>query len=161
MIMFSDPRIMAIQASPPGPASCCLLWFEGACACLRELAPARRHPEGLPPRSPLPSFLPPAASRTLDMPRFLTRPPLNRLALRPLQEHAYYGSFGYHVTNFFGVSSRCGTPDELKAMIDEAHRWGRWPLLRSKRTSARCCLSSELGCSLCGRWASRAWLLGK
>lgn len=38
------------------------------------------------------------------------------------QEHAYYGSFGYHVTNFFGVSSRCGTPDELKAMIDEAHR---------------------------------------
>ena len=40
------------------------------------------------------------------------------------QEHAYYGSFGYHVTNFFGVSSRCGTPDELKAMIDEAHRWG-------------------------------------
>ena len=45
----------------------------------------------------------------------------------PPQEHAYYGSFGYHVTNFFGVSSRCGTPDELKAMIDEAHRcvWGR------------------------------------
>ncbi|EFN58941.1 hypothetical protein CHLNCDRAFT_29960 [Chlorella variabilis] len=42
----------------------------------------------------------------------------------PPQEHAYYGSFGYHVTNFFGVSSRCGTPDELKAMIDEAHRLG-------------------------------------
>lgn len=39
-----------------------------------------------------------------------------------MQEHAYYGSFGYHVTNFFGVSSRCGTPDELKSMIDEAHR---------------------------------------
>ena len=31
-----------------------------------------------------------------------------------LQEHAYYGSFGYHVTNFFGASSRFGTPDELK-----------------------------------------------
>jgi hypothetical protein len=23
------------------------------------------------------------------------------------QEHAYYGSFGYHVTNFFAASSRC------------------------------------------------------
>ena len=41
-----------------------------------------------------------------------------------LQEHAYYGSFGYHVTNFFAPSSRCGTPDELKALIDEAHRYG-------------------------------------
>ena len=41
-----------------------------------------------------------------------------------VQEHAYYGSFGYHVTNFFAASSRCGTPDELKALIDEAHRLG-------------------------------------
>lgn len=41
-----------------------------------------------------------------------------------IQEHAYYGSFGYHVTNFFAASSRCGTPDELKALIDEAHRCG-------------------------------------
>jgi len=46
-----------------------------------------------------------------------------------IQEHAYYGSFGYHVTNFFGVSSRCGTPEELKAMIDEAHRLGLYVLM--------------------------------
>ena len=55
------------------------------------------------------------ASTVLDLPLVRTPPPKS-------QEHAYYGSFGYHVTNFFGVSSRCGTPDELKAMIDEAHR---------------------------------------
>ncbi|PSC69000.1 starch branching enzyme isoform B [Micractinium conductrix] len=48
----------------------------------------------------------------------------NAIQIMAIQEHAYYGSFGYHVTNFFGVSSRCGTPDELKAMIDEAHRLG-------------------------------------
>lgn len=48
----------------------------------------------------------------------------NAIQIMAVQEHAYYGSFGYHVTNFFGVSSRCGTPDELKAMIDEAHRLG-------------------------------------
>ncbi|KAI8112937.1 hypothetical protein M9434_004256 [Picochlorum sp. BPE23] len=48
----------------------------------------------------------------------------NTIQIMAIQEHAYYGSFGYHVTNFFGTSSRCGTPDELKSMIDEAHRLG-------------------------------------
>jgi len=46
------------------------------------------------------------------------------IQLMAVQEHAYYGSFGYHVTNPFAVSSRSGTPDELKALIDEAHRLG-------------------------------------
>ena len=31
---------------------------------------------------------------------------------------------GYHATNFFAVSSRCGTPDELKYLIDTAHSYG-------------------------------------
>ena len=33
-----------------------------------------------------------------------------------IQEHAYYGSFGYHVTNFFAASSRFGSPTDLKEM---------------------------------------------
>ena len=41
-----------------------------------------------------------------------------------VQEHPYYGSFGYQVANFFAVSSRFGTPDELKALIDAAHSMG-------------------------------------
>lgn len=41
-----------------------------------------------------------------------------------VQEHPYYGSFGYQVANFFAVSSRFGTPDELKALIDTAHSMG-------------------------------------
>jgi 1,4-alpha-glucan branching enzyme len=41
-----------------------------------------------------------------------------------IQEHPYYGSFGYHVSNFFASSSRFGTPEELKALIDEAHGLG-------------------------------------
>jgi 1,4-alpha-glucan branching enzyme len=48
----------------------------------------------------------------------------NAIQIMAIQEHAYYGSFGYHVTNFFAASSRSGTPEELKAMIDEAHRLG-------------------------------------
>lgn len=34
-----------------------------------------------------------------------------------IMEHAYYASFGYQVTNFFAISSRFGTPEELKALI--------------------------------------------
>jgi 1,4-alpha-glucan branching enzyme len=41
-----------------------------------------------------------------------------------LQEHPYYGSFGYQVANFFAVSSRFGTPDEFKQLVDEAHGYG-------------------------------------
>lgn len=48
----------------------------------------------------------------------------NTLQLMAIQEHPYYGSFGYHVSNFFAVSSRFGTPDDLKALIDDAHGLG-------------------------------------
>jgi len=48
----------------------------------------------------------------------------NTLQLMAIQEHPYYGSFGYHVSSFFAVSSRFGTPEELKALIDEAHGYG-------------------------------------
>ena len=41
-----------------------------------------------------------------------------------IQEHPYYGSFGYHVSSFFAPSSRFGTPEELKELIDAAHGMG-------------------------------------
>ncbi|MCF6184326.1 MAG: alpha amylase C-terminal domain-containing protein [Bacteroidales bacterium] len=46
------------------------------------------------------------------------------IQLMAIQEHPYYGSFGYHVSNFYAVSSRFGTPDDLKELIDEAHKYG-------------------------------------
>ncbi len=46
----------------------------------------------------------------------------NCIQIMAIQEHPYYGSFGYHVSNFFAASSRFGTPDELKQLIDEAHK---------------------------------------
>lgn len=48
----------------------------------------------------------------------------NTIQLMALMEHPYYGSFGYHVSNFFASSSRFGTPEELKALIDRAHELG-------------------------------------
>lgn len=48
----------------------------------------------------------------------------NTIQLMAVQEHPYYGSFGYHVSSFFAVSSRFGTPEELKELIDTAHQHG-------------------------------------
>lgn len=41
-----------------------------------------------------------------------------------LQEHPYYGSFGYQVSNFYALSSRFGTPEEFKHLVDDAHGMG-------------------------------------
>ncbi len=48
----------------------------------------------------------------------------NAIQVMAIQEHPYYGSFGYHVSNFYAASSRFGTPEELKHMIDTAHQLG-------------------------------------
>ncbi len=48
----------------------------------------------------------------------------NAIQVMAVAEHPYYGSFGYHVSNFFAPSSRFGTPEELKELIDKAHEMG-------------------------------------
>lgn len=48
----------------------------------------------------------------------------NAIQIMAIQEHPYYGSFGYHVSSFYAASSRFGTPDDLKRLIDDAHELG-------------------------------------
>ncbi|WOL17268.1 hypothetical protein Cni_G26057 [Canna indica] len=48
----------------------------------------------------------------------------NTIQLMAVMEHSYYASFGYHVTNFFAGSSRSGTPEDLKYLVDKAHGLG-------------------------------------
>lgn len=48
----------------------------------------------------------------------------NTVQLMAVAEHPYYGSFGYHVSNFFAVSSRSGSPDDFKKLVDTAHGLG-------------------------------------
>ncbi len=48
----------------------------------------------------------------------------NCIQIMAIQEHPYYGSFGYHVSSMFAPSSRFGTPEELKELIDAAHEQG-------------------------------------
>jgi 1,4-alpha-glucan branching enzyme len=53
----------------------------------------------------------------------------NTVQLMAVQEHPYYGSFGYHVSSFFAPCSRFGTPEDLKYLIDTAHGMGLAVLL--------------------------------
>jgi 1,4-alpha-glucan branching enzyme len=46
------------------------------------------------------------------------------IQMMAIQEHPYYGSFGYHVSSFFAPSSRFGTPEDLKNLIKTAHSMG-------------------------------------
>ncbi|MCQ2115251.1 MAG: alpha-amylase family glycosyl hydrolase [Bacteroidales bacterium] len=48
----------------------------------------------------------------------------NVIQIMALQEHPYYGSFGYQVSNFYALSSRFGTPEEFKRLVDDAHEAG-------------------------------------
>lgn len=48
----------------------------------------------------------------------------NTIQLMAVQEHPFYGSFGYHVSSFFAASSRFGTPEDLKELVDKAHLEG-------------------------------------
>ncbi|KAJ9095208.1 alpha-1,4-glucan branching enzyme [Naganishia cerealis] len=53
----------------------------------------------------------------------------NCIQMMAIMEHAYYASFGYQVTSFFAISSRFGTPEELKSLVDRAHELGLTVLL--------------------------------
>ncbi|MBI9105397.1 MAG: alpha amylase C-terminal domain-containing protein [Spirochaetales bacterium] len=46
----------------------------------------------------------------------------NTIQLMALMEHPFYGSFGYQVSSFFALSSRYGTPEEFKQLVDECHK---------------------------------------
>ncbi len=53
----------------------------------------------------------------------------NTIQIMAIMEHPYYGSFGYQVSSFFAASSRYGTPNELRELIDTAHGMGICVLL--------------------------------
>jgi 1,4-alpha-glucan branching enzyme len=61
--------------------------------------------------------------RTNILPR-IKKAGYNTIQFMAIPEHPYYGSFGYHVSSFFAPSSRFGTPEELKQLVDEAHGLG-------------------------------------
>jgi len=67
----------------------------------------------------------------------------NTLQIMAIMEHPYYASFGYQVTNFFAAASRFGRPEELKDLINEAHKLGIAVLLDVVHSHA--CLNTREG----------------
>lgn len=61
------------------------------------------------------------ADRTLN---WIAKAGYNAVQLMAIQEHPYYASFGYQVTNFFAPSHRFGTPEDLKYLVNRAHQMG-------------------------------------
>lgn len=59
----------------------------------------------------------------LTLPR-IKKAGYNTIQMMAVMEHPYYGSFGYHIANFFAPSSRFGTPEDLKSLINKAHELG-------------------------------------
>ncbi|MBR3972577.1 MAG: alpha amylase C-terminal domain-containing protein [Oscillospiraceae bacterium] len=53
----------------------------------------------------------------------------NTIQIMAIMEHPYYGSFGYQVCNFFAASSKFGTPEDLKHLVNTAHKLGITVLL--------------------------------
>ena len=64
-----------------------------------------------------------AEFRDLILPR-IKAAGYDTVQLMAVMEHPYYGSFGYHVSSFFAASSRFGTPEDLKSLVDTAHGMG-------------------------------------
>ncbi len=67
----------------------------------------------------------------------------NTLQIMAIMEHPYYASFGYQVTNFFAASSKFGRPEELKELINTAHKMGIAVLLDVVHSHA--CLNTREG----------------
>ncbi|HUF61800.1 MAG TPA: alpha amylase C-terminal domain-containing protein [Verrucomicrobiales bacterium] len=65
--------------------------------------------------------------------------------LMAIQEHPYYASFGYHVSSFFAPSSRFGTPEDLKFLVNTAHELGLAALLDVVHSHAVRNLAEGLG----------------
>ncbi|MGW6241553.1 1,4-alpha-glucan branching enzyme [Streptomyces sp. NPDC055094] len=74
----------------------------------------------------LPSWRPGLTYRQLasQLPAYVKDLGFTHVELMPIAEHPFGGSWGYQVTGFYAPTSRMGTPDDFRYLVDSLHRAG-------------------------------------
>ncbi|MFF2654121.1 1,4-alpha-glucan branching enzyme [Streptomyces sp. NPDC058045] len=74
----------------------------------------------------LPSWRPGLTYRQLaeQLPAYVADLGFTHVELMPVAEHPFGGSWGYQVTGFYAPTSRMGTPDDFRHLVDSLHRAG-------------------------------------
>ncbi|MFE7383781.1 1,4-alpha-glucan branching enzyme [Streptomyces zhihengii] len=59
-----------------------------------------------------------------QLPRYVRELGFTHVEFMPVAEHPFGGSWGYQVTGFYAPTSRMGSPDDFRFLVDSLHRAG-------------------------------------